>query len=54
MQSSVPKLADFDSEPESALQMYGLGENEPGQDSAEDYLLARRPVYICLALITGV
>ena len=44
MQSSVPELADFASEPEHILKMYGLDRKQPGQQFAENCLLARRLV----------
>ena len=44
MQSSVPELADFGSEPEHVLKMYGLDGNRSGQDFAKNCLLARRLV----------
>ena len=44
MQTSVPELANFSSEPEHVLKMYGLKENKPGQDFAKNCLLARRLV----------
>lgn len=44
MQAAVPDLADFASEPEHILKMYGLGENKRGKDFAKNCLLARRLV----------
>ncbi len=42
MQTSVPELADFASEPEHILQMYGLDQSKAGQDFAKNCLLTRR------------
>ncbi|MEM8669374.1 MAG: DUF1501 domain-containing protein [Planctomycetota bacterium] len=44
MQSSVPDLADFGSEPDHVLKMYGLDQDRSGQDFAKNCLLARRLV----------
>ena len=44
MQFSVPELADFASEPEHILTMYGLDQAKAGQDFAKNCLLARRLV----------
>lgn len=44
MQTSVPELADFGSEPEHVLKLYGLDEEQKDQDFAKNCLLARRLV----------
>ena len=44
MQTSVPELADFASEPNHILKMYGLDKSKPGQEFAKNCLLARRLV----------
>ncbi|QDT60538.1 hypothetical protein SV7mr_30620 [Stieleria bergensis] len=44
MQTSVPELADFASEPDHVLKMYGLDQQKAGQDFAKNCLLARRLV----------
>ena len=53
MQSSVPELADFESEPEHILKMYGLDQNKAGQDFAKNCLLARRLVERRRSVCTG-
>ena len=44
MQTSVPELADFKSEPEHILKLYGLRSDGEGGDFAKNCLLARRLV----------
>lgn len=44
MQTSVPELADFKSEPEHILKQYGLSSDGGGGDFAKNCLLARRLV----------
>ncbi|MEM1226335.1 MAG: DUF1501 domain-containing protein [Planctomycetota bacterium] len=44
MQSSVPELADFASEPDHIRRLYGLDQSSPRQDFAKNCLLARRLV----------
>ena len=44
MQTSVPELADFKSEPEHILKLYGLRSGGEGEDFAKNCLLARRLV----------
>ena len=44
MQSSIPELADFASEPQHVRKMYGLEQERSGRDFAKNCLLARRLV----------
>ena len=44
MQTSVPELANFASEPKHVLEMYGLDKSRPGLAFAKNCLLARRLV----------